>query len=296
MMHLIDLAISKGAAIYASVSGGKDGQAMVRTMVNNGVPIAGMIHCDLGRSEWPQSLEMCQKQADEYRLTLHVLHRKDGKGLMEYMQRRMQKLAGTGKPFWPSAKSRYCTSDLKRGPSDHFFRNCGQNLIISAEGIRAQESKKRAKKQPLSIRPGVTSKYYAEAYTKSNGKKGYRHYSVEKCLEMYNPKHRLVLNWYPVFNMTTDEVWSTYGVNRFDLESYRRLYKQHGYVHHRWPFHPAYVMGNERVSCRFCVLGSLNDLRNAAREAPELLDEMIEMEEQGCATFKNNFSLKELRA
>jgi 3'-phosphoadenosine 5'-phosphosulfate sulfotransferase (PAPS reductase)/FAD synthetase len=55
----------------------------------------------------------------------------------------MEQLRGTGKPFWANAKIRYCTSDLKRGPIDKFYRDY-HGVIISAEDIRAQESSARA--------------------------------------------------------------------------------------------------------------------------------------------------------
>lgn len=281
MTDLIQKCIDSGAAIYSSVSGGKDGQAMTRTLVQRDIPIAGMIHCDLGRSEWPQSLSMCKKQAVAYSLPLHILKRKDGLDLLGYMQRRMKLLQGTGKPFWPSSAARYCTSDLKRAPCDAFFRSCGSNLIISAEGIRAQESPARAKKEPLSIRQGVTSKFY----------KGM---SVEEAIATYNPIKRLVLNWYPIFNMSLSEVWATYGVDSEMLATAYSQYNTNNFVPSWWPFHQAYAMGNDRVSCVLCILGSLNDLKNGAKQAPDLLHEMIDMETESGATFKQNFSLKSL--
>lgn len=292
MKHLIDIAINKGAAIYSSVSGGKDGQAMVRTLMSNQIPLTAMLHCDLGRSEWPQSMRMCEKQATEYNLPLHILRRKDGLDLLAYMQRRMRLLANSGKPFWPSSAARYCTSDLKRGPSDNFFRSCGQNLIISAEGIRAEESAKRAKKKPVSVRSGVTSDYYTYIAGKNaKGKPIRRFYSVEECLTMYRPDKRLVLNWYPIFNMTLAEVWATYGMDSHALASARTWWKLDKWIPDWWPFHPAYAMGNNRVSCMLCILASLGDLQNGADQNPELLKEMIAMEEQGNATFRSDFSL-----
>lgn len=283
MTHLIDTAIKLDAAIYGSISGGKDGQAMVRTLVRNGIPLDGLLHCDLGRSEWPQSMSMCESQASEYVQPLHVLRRADGLDLLAYMQRRLEKLRGTGKPFWPSSAARYCTSDLKRGPSDAFFRTCGTNLIISAEGIRAQESRARAKKSPLTIRPSVTSSFYAGM-------------SAEQALAAYRPDKRLVLNWYPVFNMSIVEVWASYDMTLDHLYESRQLYKHHREIASWWAFHPAYAMGNERVSCMLCILGCLGDLQNGARENTVLLDQMIEMEDAGGATFRDKFSLRELKA
>lgn len=277
---LIDKAIALGAEIHCSVSGGKDGQAMTKMMVTEGFSITSMIHCDLGRVEWPQSMGMCRKQADEFGLPLHVLSRTDGLDLLAYWYRRLVKLKGTGKPFWSSADSRYCTSDLKRGPSNRFFTTCG-NLVISAEGIRAQESPARAKKAPVSIRTSKTSLYY----------KGM---TVAEALRNYRPDKRLTLNWYPVFDYSIDQVWGTYGMTSADLIFARAYYQRTGVMPDWWPFHPAYVFGNERVSCMFCVLACLGDLQCGAKHNPELLQQMIAMEDEGEATFKNNWSLREL--
>lgn len=44
--------------------------------------------------------------------------------------------------------------------------------------------------------------------------------------------------------------------------------------------HPAYAAGNERLSCMFCIMGSRNDLANAARHNPELFARYVEVEER----------------
>lgn len=277
---LVDLALQLGAEIHCSISGGKDGQAMVKTLLEKGYPIKSLIHCDLGRVEWPQSIEMCQKQSEEFGLPLNILRRRDGLDLLAYWYRRLLMLKGTGKPFWSSAGNRYCTSDTKRGPSDAFFTTCG-NLVISAEGIRGQESRQRAKKSPLSIRKSKTSNFYDGM-------------TVEHALNNYRPDKRLTLNWYPIFDYSIDQVWSTYGMTTADLVFARSYYQRTGTVPDWWPFHPAYVFGNERVSCMFCVLACISDLQCGARHNPELLQQLIEMEDEGAATFKNNWSLREL--
>lgn len=277
---LIDKALYLGARIHASVSGGKDGQAMVKTLVDTGYPIDAMIHCDLGRVEWPQSISMCEKQSLEFNLPLHILQRSDNLDLLAYWQRRMKMLEGTGKPFWSSATERYCTSDLKRGPSDRYFTRQG-NFNISAEGIRALESKARAKKQTLSIRKSKTSTYY-------------NNMSVVEAIKNYHPEKRLTLNWYPVFDFTIGQVWATYGMSESDLIFARGYYLKHSSVPDWWPFHPAYAFGNERVSCMFCVLACLSDLQCGAKHNPQLLNELVRMEKEGNATFKNGWSLKSL--
>ena len=60
--------------------------------------------------------------------------------------------------------------------------------------------------------------------------------------------------------------------------------------------HPIYATGNERLSCVFCVLGSDNDIRNGARQRPELLDRYIRLEERMGHTFRANQSLAEIVA
>ncbi|GAA0561822.1 phosphoadenosine phosphosulfate reductase domain-containing protein [Chitinophaga japonensis] len=279
-IELINIAINKGAKIYASVSGGKDGQAMVRSLVNWGYDIAGLIHADLGRVEWPHSIGMCERLAQEFGIPLHVVRRHDGLDMLAYWQRRMHQLKGTGKPFWSSSSNRYCTSDLKRASINKFFTGCG-DFIISAEGIRAGESTARSEKAPLSLRTGKHSTYYDGM-------------TVEEAIHAFKPGKKLALNWYPVFNFQLDDVWATYGVDDIWLEIARDEYEETGNIPDWWPFHPAYALGNDRVSCMLCVLGCIGDLRNGARHNPALLQEMIAMEEEGRATFKNKWSLKEL--
>lgn len=42
--------------------------------------------------------------------------------------------------------------------------------------------------------------------------------------------------------------------------------------------HPAYALGNERLSCVFCIMASANDLRNGALQNPDLYARYVEME------------------
>lgn len=44
--------------------------------------------------------------------------------------------------------------------------------------------------------------------------------------------------------------------------------------------HPAYASGNERLSCMFCIMGSRNDLRNAAIQNPGLYRRYVELEQR----------------
>ncbi len=282
MIEIILQAIEKGAKIYGSISGGKDGQAMIKSLVNHGFTIEGLIHADLGRVEWKESMSQCRKQAEEFNLPLHVVRRSDGADLLTHMQNRMHKLQGQNKPFWPSSQARYCTSDLKREPINKFFRSCGNDFIISCEGIRGEESKERGKKNPLEIRSLITSKYYDGM-------------AIEEAILNFKPGKRLALTWYPIFNYSLADVWSSYEMDQDKLEIAKRGYKLTKQVPNWWPFHPAYAYGNDRVSCMFCVLGSLNDLQNGAEHNPELLTELINMQHESGFTFKHKWGLNELQ-
>lgn len=137
MIELIRQAITMGAKMYWSISGGKDGQAGTKVTHNWGFPIEGLIHADLGKVEWEESLPMCQRQSEELNVPLFVVKRADGLGLLEYWQKRMMKLQGKGIPFWSSSASRYCTSDLKRGPINAFFTSTGH--YCNAELMQSDE-------------------------------------------------------------------------------------------------------------------------------------------------------------
>jgi hypothetical protein len=227
-------------------------------------------------------------------------------------------VGGKTTPFWSSSGARYCTSDMKREPINKHFRSVKNNLIVSCEGIRAEEGDARKYKSPIAVRWAITSEYYmkfagvavrvkqikklndsAKAMKSSNPLKAKKYSQIavlerevlEIVLPVYNPKKRLAITWFPIFNFTTDEVWATRGHTSADLQAARIEFKQTGKAND-WRFHPAYAKGNNRVSCVFCVMGCSNDLAVGAKHYPELLKEMIALEEEGNATFKDGESLK----
>lgn len=300
MVEIIQESIAKGAKLYSNISGGKDGQAMTKALLNWGFKIEGLIHADLGRAEWKESLVHCHKMSVWHDLPLHIVKRKDGRDLVDHWKDRMDKMkfsachVATRKeifvwqsPFWSSSQSRYCTSDLKRDVINVFYTSTGHDFIISCEGIRKDESRERSKKNPLEIRTRKSSEYY----------KGM---TVEEAVDNYKPGKKLVLTWYPIFNFSIADVWATYGNDQQQLQSFRKEYKKTGVFNEgyigdaTWNFHPAYVYGNERVSCAMCVLASDNDIRIGAQHNPELYEELVDMEIVTGFTFRQDFSLQTL--
>lgn len=69
---------------------------------------------------------------------------------------------------------------------------------------------------------------------------------------------RHVYNWLPIFNYSTDEVFQTIDdAGQKPFWAYER---------------------NERLSCVFCIMGCLNDLRHGAEQRPELYKKYVELE------------------
>lgn len=270
-----------------SISGGKDSQTMAQVVMTlyrlrEWRAQVFAIHADLGRVEWHESMAMCESIAAEHNIPLVVVRRRQG-DLLARIKQRLEATAGTDKPFWPSASSRYCTSDMKRGPINKHLRR-GQ-IVVSVEGIRREESRARAGKEPVVVRKGIAAKYLKNL----TPDEAYRAW-----LESENG--RLAFTWRPILDFTLDDVWETCGTSMADLARRRQLYAD-GYrktALQGWPCHPAYVYGNERVSCVLCILGSRNDLQVGGRHRPDLVAYYARLEEQGEFTFKKNASIVDL--
>lgn len=68
-------------------------------------------------------------------------------------------------------------------------------------------------------------------------------------------------DWLPIKDLSTEEVFSTISAAN------------------QAP-HYAYGLGNDRLSCVFCIMGSRNDLRNGAKLNPSLLAKYLEIEKR----------------
>jgi len=159
---------------------------------------------------------------------------------------------------WPSPSTRQCTSDLKRGPILTFIR---------------RDLKRRGKLLAVNCM-GIRG---AESKARAKNIK-------EKFIDGWrltgnkmNAAGREVYDWYPLHDWTTDMVFTQ--IRRSGQEP-----------------HWAYAEGNERLSCCFCIMGSPNDLRNAARHRPELARKYIELEEKIDHTFFHKHTLASIIA
>lgn len=245
----IDSLIKSGALFVSNHSGGKDSQTMLIKLLEVIPPQQiVVVHASLGAMEWPGALELAQNQAEDAGLPFIVARAR--KTLLEMVERRFENRPEV--PSWPSASTRQCTSDLKRGPIQRevraYAKANGFKVIVNCLGLRAEESPGRAKRQ-----------VFRKNETDSNS----------------------VLTWYewlPIHELKAEEVFVS--IREAGQEP-----------------HYAYALGNERLSCVFCIMASRNDLRNGGRHHPELLEQYAALEEHtGYTMHMNRIPIKELAA
>lgn len=129
--------------LVINFSGGKDSTAMLALLceryphVPKRVVMAdtGWEHVD-SPGKWPSAITWSEMIVERFGLPLYVV-RNPNKTLLEMAERR-------GK--FPGMSQRQCTSDLKRDPINTWIRrNVRDPVVVSAMGMRAEESSGRAR-------------------------------------------------------------------------------------------------------------------------------------------------------
>ena len=139
--------------VLVNSSGGKDSQAMLDKVCTLASTVGVLhritvLHCALGHVEWPGTSELARKQAEHYGVRYEQRQREQGL-LLDQVRHRGR---------WPSSSARYCTSDQKRGPARKLITQLVAELgdlhrparVLNCMGLRAEESRARLKKVPLS--------------------------------------------------------------------------------------------------------------------------------------------------
>jgi 3'-phosphoadenosine 5'-phosphosulfate sulfotransferase (PAPS reductase)/FAD synthetase len=250
-------AITAGAVVAFSISGGKDSTAALQgateLLDQLGHPPERRIaiHADLGRAEWRSTPSTVEAVARRFNLKLIVVrHGKHDmvsrwearfeEGKRRYINLEVFNLIGP----WSSASLRFCTSELKQQVIARQLQKMfpGQQ-VISVVGIRREESTNRAQAPIYKPEP---------RWARNDG------FSM--------------LTWHPALDWKADEVF---------------------YRHHAFglPLHEAYTAyGVSRLSCAFCVLASRGDLAASAR-APgnlSLLHHLVDLEARSTFSFQPN--------
>lgn len=266
-------AIADGAALALSVSGGKDSQALLKYFCEwykaEGIKNKLFaIHADLGRAEWKQTPAFVEKQCRDNDIELVVVRAQyEGKeiDLLDRIKRRATQLEvqEQDSPPFPSAKARYCTSDLKTKPINDYLRNFDK--VISIEGICWHESQARAEKPRVKIRKEIAT---------------------------YGRK---ALTWNAVIDWSLEEIWASHGQSVSSHRAAIAHYEATGEVPDWWTFHPVYAMGNTRLSCSLCILGSKGDYLNGVKHNPDYADEIHEIEVRSGYSMKQGLSIAQSR-
>lgn len=316
-----------GPDLAASVSGGKDSDAMLRFLVNihqargwQGNLYA--LFCDLGRIEWGGVTAHLQRlcaaldvplvklypkrsMVDEWehrRLT--ILSKQEDKPFWssasaryctdrEKTQTSNKFLRGsstiTEKPFWSSSASRFCTKHEKSQPSDKHLRQ--YNFVVCAIGIRAEESSGRAKKPRYQVRDDIAATWYKTPKTckSAEEKEAWAEKAFHKWLDS-GRKGRFALTWHPVLHWSLEQIWHYNSTSSEDVARRRALYLS-GHIRQAiagFPCHWVYLSGNSRLSCAMCVMASSADIFNGAKLNPWTWAELALMELVGGWGFQQN--------
>ena len=245
--------IDRGAIFYIGHSGGKDSQAMYAALAKI-IPHdqIKVIHADLGDIEHAGVKDHIRATIDHDLMIAQAFDIDGNKNdLFNMIRNRRASLDAKGKhdaPAFPSSAARFCTSDLKTGPIWREIRQDGHKLVVNCVGIRAEESKARAKK--------ISGRGTLMVNKKNTN------------------KNREAYDWWPIAHWLIDEVWSE--ISDAGQEP-----------------HAAYANGNERLSCVFCIFGSVNDLRHGAKVRPDLVEKYSDLEKEVRGIMFHGQSLKE---
>lgn len=260
----INAALSLGldCVVAIGVSGGKDSTAVALATVAHlkSIDFQGrtvLIHSDLGKTEWNQSIVKCRELAFHLGLELIVVRRKAG-GMMERWQGRWKANVKRFKNLecvklilpWSTPGMRFCTSELKVAPicSELKKRFRGQ-MIVNVVGIRRLESCGRAN-APIS---------------KSNAK--LKHKTVDATTGRATDGY----DWNAIATWTLDDVFESIEEAGLTL-------------------HEAYtIFGLSRVSCKFCILQNKCDQENATKpaESHDLYREQVDLEIASTFSFQS---------
>jgi 3'-phosphoadenosine 5'-phosphosulfate sulfotransferase (PAPS reductase)/FAD synthetase len=256
-------AIAAGAPVAIGVSGGKDSSAVaIRTLEYlDEVGHTGrrlLIHSDLGRVEWRQSLPTCERLADRLGIELIVVRRQQGDLLDRFRERwesnvrRYAELSCVKLILpWPTARMRYCTSELKTAViCRELVRRFPGTTILSVSGIRREESSIRARASIAAIQPKLIS-----ARRQTSG-----------------------LDWHPIIHWRKPEVLRFLQRKAFELhEAYTRY-------------------GSSRVSCALCFLSSQSDLAAATMCASNagIYRDLVRLEVESTFAFQSTHWLADV--
>lgn len=241
----VDALLAIGAVCAIGVSGGRDSQACALATHEylNAIGHTGprvLVHADLGRVEWRDSLPVCERLAAYLNYELLTARRAAGDMLARWQGRwaanldRYQQLECVKLVLpWSTPSMRFCTSELKSAPIASTLRKRFPGLpIVSVTGVRREESAKR-QRMPVAAPMAKLERRNAPGFS-----------------------------WNPIIEWKAGDVMTI--IQRHNLA-----------LHEAYT-----VYGTSRVSCAYCIMSSEADLQAASTcgDNAELYREMVELE------------------
>lgn len=247
--------LERNAAVAIGVSGGKDSDACAIAVARHLDQIGHsgprvLVHSDLGRIEWKDSLPSCERLAHRLGLELMVERRRAG-DMLDRWEKRWQNNVSRYEDLscvklilpWSTPSMRFCTSELKTAViASALKKRFPQGEIINVTGIRRQESLNRRKMPVSAPHSGLTRR----------GGTG--------------------LTWNAIIEWPVQDV--VYAIHEAGLalhEAYLRY-------------------GVSRVSCAFCIMSSEADLIASAlcEDNHEPYIRMVELEATSTFAFQGS--------
>ncbi|WP_321935445.1 phosphoadenosine phosphosulfate reductase family protein [Paraburkholderia sp. J8-2] len=251
----IDALLDRSVPVSIGISGGKDSDACAIAVARHLDQIGHtgprlLVHSDLGRIEWKDSLPSCERLAQRLGWELLVVRRQAGDMLDRWEGRwknnvaRYEDLSCVRLILpWSTPSMRFCTSELKsKIISSALRKRFPTGEILNVTGIRRQESKQRSKMPIWAPNSDLTRK----------GGVG--------------------ITWNAIIDWPVQDV--AYAIEDAGLrlhEAYTRY-------------------GMSRVSCCFCIMSSEADLIASAlcEDNHEPYIRMVELEARSSFAFQGN--------
>lgn len=244
-----------GAVCAIGVSGGKDSQACTVAVINylDSIGHTGprvLVHADLGRVEWDDSLPVCEELAERFGLELMVVRRPAG----DMMDRWQSRWGANLKRYaelscvklilpWSTPALRFCTSELKVDVITRALKGrFPDHDIVNVAGIRRQESTTRSR-MPVS--------------------------ALQEKLKRAR-KQKVGVTWNAIIEWKLEDVFASIAQSGLRL-------------------HEAYVRyAVSRVSCVFCIMSCQADLRASAacENNADIYREMVQLEADSTFAFQ----------
>lgn len=243
---------------FIQFSGGKDSLATLLWAIDN-LNSFKVIFCDVGKWEHPKTYQHIEDVQKITKINFIKLQSSKYKSFIEMVEKKKR---------FPATMSRFCTQLLKVEPTIDFILSLNTNVKMY-QGIRAQESKKRAVMNP----DDNYFKYYFEPYGYTeDGKPKYHTYRKKEVFKWCDKYSAEVIR--PIF------FWNHKRV--FDL------------IHSKgMKANPLYYEGFSRVGCFPCINCSLGEFKQIMLRYPERIEYIAEEEKRLNSTFFPMLSIPE---